>query len=248
MKDKTNELTRQAYSDEQLSVEEVISFEQSLSRTDKIEIEKEKQFENSLVAMLAENTECPDAVWKELKTRIGLQSNSPPQGRLRVDGLRREILTIAALLIAMMIATALIVVPIRNHSKNEFPVLFSDDLPTFSQSATLQGDYDRVSRSLLENGFSINFDKPHSGGAHKVELLGVRYLTINKENVAQLYFSCCRKPATVLVSRKGSKPVNKYLRVENSFKTMYSVSKELRKHHLFLMGIHPPNDILDLFS
>ena len=246
MKDKKSDFIRQAYMDEQLSIEEVIAFENGLSRDDKVEIEKEKQFENALVAALAEDADCSDEAWDDVKARLMLQSNSWFR-LLRFKGFRTRFFAMAAAIVVFLTVAALIFRPSANVQQNELSVLLSEDLEEFSQPASVQGNFDRIRASLFENGFHVNLNKPQNKNGHKVEVLGVRYIAINNEDIAQLYFSCCLKPVTVFVSRKGSKQPSDHLQVKNSFKTLYKATSETDDHQLFIMGAHPPNDFIDLF-
>ena len=247
MKVKKDELTRQAYIDEQLSVEEIIAFEQGLSRTGKIEIEKEKQFEQALVAKLADDVECPEELWNGIRARIALQSNSWFT-ILHFKMLRIKFFAAAALFMAIIAAAALVIIPIRYDQLEKPSVLFSDNLTEFSRPAMLVGNYENVRNSLLKNGFTLDFNKPPNESIHKIELLGLRYLTIDRKNVAQLYFSCCARPVTVFIERKGVNWIHNDLQVENSYKTLFKANHELDNHHIFILGPHPPSDILGLFS
>ena len=247
MKDKKDKLTRQAYIDQQLSVEEVIVFEDGLSRTDKIEIEADKQFEQALLAKLAENAECPDELWDDIRSRIAFQSSSWFT-LFRLKALHMQFVAVAAVFFAVIIAAALVLIPLRNDPQEIPSVLFSDDLAEFSRPASILGNFENIRNSLLENGFTIDFSKPSNGGVHKIKPLGLRYVNINGKNIAQLYFSCCARPVTVFIGQKGVDQISDHLQVENSFETLFEAHREMDNHHLFIIGPHPPTDILDLFS
>ena len=247
MNDKKKELIRQAYMDEQLSVEEVIDFEGELCRSEKVEIEKDKQFERSLFSFLANDAECPDAVWQEVRDRIEIQSTSWFTGiRQKIFNLR--LAAAVALLIFLIAAFVIRVGPTSNVTQAKHPVLFSGNLHEFSKPATLRGDPESIRQSLFDNGFYVSFGQPEKSADHSVEFLGMRYITMNNETVAQLYFSCCLRPVTVLISRNKQDFAEHYLQIENSFKTMFNASKKTDNYRIFIMGPHPPRHILDLFT
>lgn len=245
--DKTEELIRQAYMDDQLSVEEVIDFEGKLCRSDKIAIAKDKHFEDSLKLFLARESECPDSVWNEVKIRIVLQSNSW-FNRVRFKIVSFRFAAAAGLVIALIGTIATRTGPVLNTTQDKFPIEFSDSLPHFSQPATIRGNHETIRDNLFDNGFHINFEKPKENSHHSIELLGLRYIRVNDETVAQIYFSCCLRPVTVLLSRNPRLLPENNIQIENSFKTMFHVSKETESYRIFIVGPHPPTYILDLFT
>ena len=276
MKDKSRKLNRQAYMDEQLSVEEVIEFEKGLNRGDKVEIEDEKKFEDTLISFLAKDAECPDELWNEVKARVALHSNSW-LSIVRYKFFKTRFFKIAAVFIALitlgMIVTLSTKIPLtslvlenRNFQEtnfnqlkevneqpirlatNKIPVKFSDNLSEFSRPKIIEGDFGEIRTNLINHGFDIGLNQPKPDGKHTIELLGLRYITIDDEEIAQLYFSCCTKPVTVLLSRNSHGDADNFLQVENSFRTLYNARSKVGDHQIFILGPHPPTHILDLFT
>ena len=247
MKIENDNLMRQAYQDGQLSVEQVIEYEQQLSSEDKVEIAEEQRFEAAITERLKKDTQCPDMLWQDLKSRLDSKSTKVFQlSNMRWDFLRPVM--IAAVACLALIGGGSYFVRLFDFGEEKIAIQFNDDLSEFAQATEIPGDYEKIRSSLTQNGFHIHLNRPDPDADHHVELLGVRYHNIDGEKLAQVYLSCCKRPMAVFLAEKNTKVLPSRLQIMNKEKKMYSIQDEIDNFRLFIVGPHPPDDVLDLFS
>jgi hypothetical protein len=230
------ELTRQAYMDGELSVEEVIAFEGSSSDAERRAVAAEHAFEKAFVERVSQDT-CPDAVWDDLRARIARESRGRSGWRLW-PMLAAALLTIGGVtwLYGQMKPVESLVADL------------STDLESFSAGVDVPGDLEKVRSSLTANGFHIKLDAPDPTAHHAVTLLGVAYYDVDGVRVAALKFSCCNQPVSVFVSSMPSEHLAKLLQTKAKASRIYNVHERIDSFEVHAVSKHPPDDVLNLFS
>jgi hypothetical protein len=232
------ELTRQAYMDGELSVEEVIAFEASCNDAERREVAAEQAFERAFVERVSQDT-CPDALWDDLRSRIARESRGPTLGwRLW------PILAAAALLTISGLAW-------MQSKKEVAPSLVADlskDLHEYCAGVAVPGDFEKVRSSLTANGFHIKLSAPDPEAHHAVSLLGVSYHDVEGSRVAELKFSCCQQPVSVFVSDMPAERLAELLQAKDNENRVYNVHEKIDTYQVHAVSTHLPDDVLNLFS
>lgn len=222
--DMGRELTRQAYMDGELSVEEVIAFEASCSDAERREIAAEQAFERVFVERVSQDS-CPDALWMDVRSRITRES----RGR----GWRLWPMLAAALL---ALGGA---IWMQAQPKDLHDCCIGEHVP---------GDFAKVRSSLTQKGFHINLSEPDPDGHHPIKLQGLSYYKVNGELVAELKFSCCHKDVKVYVSSLSPERMASLLQPKDSEGRVYSIHERIDSYEVHAFGQHLPDDVLNLFS
>jgi hypothetical protein len=236
--DMDRELTRQAYMDGELSVEEVITFEASCSDVERREMEAEQAFERSFVERISQDC-CPDALWNDLRARIARESRGGLPGWKLWPMLAAALLAIGAVLW------------LQSRQVPDRPSLVRDlaqPVETFAATVAVPGDIDKVRSSLTANGFHIKLSAPDPDGHHPITLLGVSYHEIDGERVAAVKFACCGQPVAVFVSNLPATRLAELLQPADSKNRVYNVHERIDAYEVHAVSSHLPDDVLNLFS
>ena len=240
----TQDMMRQAYIDNQLSVEETIRLEGELSAADRAELEAEANFQRCLSSQLALGDDCPQQLWHDIQRRMFEKSNDR-QPSLSPTGIIpwTRLLAMAACIGFICVVALLVNLPVAGESN--IPI-FSDETVAFD----VPGDYPKVVNALTANGFLINIDRPVPGQHHTIDLNGMRFHKIDGRTVAELSFSCCGMPVEVLVEAKDGAPsaLGKWTSAELTG-TWFSAHREIdNKYRMIVISPHLPDQVLRLFS
>jgi hypothetical protein len=235
------ELTRQAYMDGELSVEEIIAFETNCSALERREIAAEQGFEKAFVERVSQDR-CPVALWNDVRARIARESRGASLGWRRVW--------------PMLAAAALLTIGGTlwlqgKSSKNTAPSLveaLSGDLHHYCEGVAVPGDIEKVRSSLTENGFHIKLSNPDPETNHTITLLGVSYHDVEGGRVAELKFSCCEQPVSVFVSNMPAERLAELLQTNDKAHRVYNVHERIDAYEVHAVSKHLPEDVLNLFS
>ncbi len=251
MKIEDNNLMKQAYIDNQLPIEQVIDFEQSLSAEERVEIAQEQQFEAAFAKKIMDDIQCPDEFWENLKSRFEIQPTISFQNVKAIDRtvlLWPTVAAAAAIIVIAVVSGSIFINSNISGMTEKVTVSFMENLIEFAQSSEIPGDYEKVRSSLTQHGFHIKFKQPNPEIHHQVELLGVRFHKVNGSDIAQIYLSCCSRPMSVFLTDKSAGNLSNHVQVNNQPEKMFSVSSLIDKYRLYIVGPHPTSDVLDLFS
>lgn len=261
-------LRRQAYLDDELSVDEVIAYEASLSRPQRTEIDTERRFEQALGEQLAQGATCPDRLWQRLQAELAAaRAGQPaavapppaaPVAPVPAPGVASrpatrgwQLLSTRALpwwlaAAAMLVAT-LVVLALRPPAGPE--IAFTDNLQAFAKDARYAGDYEKVGRELATMGINVNFHPPTTPPArgHELRLLGMNTVQKGADCCAVVYFECCGKPVAVVVCTKSC-PMVDHVTCKNLDGHCYKVQNAIENVRLMAVGPHDPVEVLGLFT
>jgi hypothetical protein len=240
----TQDMMRQAYIDNQLSVEETIRLEGELSATDRAELEAEANFQRCLSSQLALGDNCPQQLWHDIQQRMFEESNDR-QPILSPTGIIpwTRLLAMAACIGFIYVVALLVNLPVAGKSNIS---IFPDETVAFD----VPGDSQKVVNTLTANGFFFNLDRPVPGQHHTIDLNGMRFHKIDGRTVTELSFSCCGMPVEVVVEAKNGAPsvLGKWTSAELPG-TWFSAHREIdNKYRMIVIGPHLPDQVLRLFS
>jgi hypothetical protein len=244
MKKQTHDMMRQAYIDNQLSVEEAIRFEGELSPSEQRELQNETQFQKTLARHLAAGDDCPDEVWQKIRRQLRNEDNAVPPVRQLSPWSK---LLAAAATIAIVATIALQFTRNQPHEVAQLPAFVpSEEIDTVVE---VPGDYRKVGSALAANGFIVNLREPSKGQHHPIDLLGGRFLHVGDKTVAQIFFSCCQQPVQVLVEINSAQLVLDNWNSDDLSDTWYAAHRVIdRKYRVLAVSPHQPDQVLDLFS
>lgn len=262
-KDKDS-LRRTAYMDQELSVDEVIAYEESLSRIERIELQEDMHFDAALAERLEQSRGCPDALWGRLKCQIEAQSSARLEKAQRPDapaptaptttpatgGGRGHILRLALSYAAVAVLAALTAAVVLRSptSSGDTVLVFSDNLEAFAMDKSVAGDFSKVNRELVIHGYNVKLNEPHLDDGHGIELLGMRMHDVGGRQVAQLYFACCGKPITVLLTNREDAAALKRFDYKGLPGRWNEAHNTVDDYVIHVVGSHELGDVADLFS
>ncbi len=248
METKERRLTRQAYLDNQLPVEDVIAFEESLKGEERLQVERERAFEEALSQRLREEAPCPVAVWEHLQERMNGKRGRQPWAVPFANGWKG--LAIAAG-IALLAAGFFVWNPLGSVDSTE--QLKSGALPVSVGQcgglAEIPGDYVKVVSALTANRIFLNM-KPcdEISEGHPIKLLGMRMLNQGDKAVAQVFFECCGQPISVFITPLSNPWAASELPMKDVKGDWFVRQRELDQYRIIGVGTHDPSEVLALFS
>jgi len=216
---------------------------------------------------LADSKGCPDPLWDKLKGHLVAQSTArmeaaqrqpeapvpatakamPPGGWRRLRGPLSYLVTAAAAVLLTMLA-----VPTMHGAKAAGPeVVFTDDLEAFVMDADVPGDYEKVARGLVINGFNVNLKRPSEVGSdhpHNVQILGMRAVTMGKHKAAQVYFACCGRPVTVILTPRDDAAWLDAVDLKGMPPLWTERHSMLDGYAVVAIGSHDPQEVASLFQ
>ena len=253
MSTKTQTLRRQAYVDDQLSVDEVVAFQEELSAADKKLLEQEREFERAFADRLQNEDVpgCPDALWGDLKSRVlrgetEIEADEPVAEAPKP--MRLTWLWQVVAVAAMIVLAATLLNRVDNVGSGDLIVLKqSNDLKEFAALADVSGDVSVIREALNDSGFAgVDLMAPDEEAHHKIEFFGMRTEMINGKKAARLYIACCGRPTTAIITFDSEG-----LQFDESTinGTAYKASKLLGNgSRVTLISPHPVKEVLDLFG
>jgi hypothetical protein len=256
----TQRLRRQAYIDGQLSVDEVIAFQDELSAQERKEVDQEMAFEQAFSNHLqhADATDCPPELWHDLQNRIlrddpeGIAPSTdvdtpslPNQHPARALWFVQAIAAAAAIAIAAFLLTRNTATP---PSTTAVAMALPTDLTAFASEAKLQGDVVKIREALATTAFSdINILAPSTEDHHAIKFLGMNQETIDGEPAVRLFISCCNRPATILLTHADTKSLQ--FDDKDLPKQVYRAEKPVgQNHRITILSPHTVDAVLNLFS
>ena len=198
-----SQLTRQAWVDDQLPLDEVIRLEESLTADERRSLERERAFEKALGEAMRQGPGCPDSLWERVRGEL---RQSPPETLPVVPFWRRWQRPALAWAAAAAVAAVLGVVFWPKSPPQLPPFMttqFSANPAIFAADAEVPGNLDKMRASLDSEGIHLAL-QPIPNGHHAITPLGLHMTEYHGEKVAVLYFSCCGQPMMALVSKSGS--------------------------------------------
>jgi hypothetical protein len=251
MSTKTQTLRRQAYVDDQLSVDEVVAFQEELSAEDKKELERERAYGNALAERLRndEAPGCPDALWDDLKSRVLRGETDVPEiVPASPEPMRFTWLWQVVAVAAMIALVATLVNRVGTTSGGDLiAVQQTNKLTEFAALAEVRGDVDVIRAALSQAGFAgVDLMAPDPDAHHKIEFFGMRTEIINGKPAARLYIACCGRPATAIITADGGRLQFDESKING---TAYKATKKLGNgSRVTMVSPHPVKEVMDLFS
>ena len=204
----TQSLRRQAFIDGQLSVEEVIAFQEDQSAEEKALLDQEIAFEKAFAKTVgaSEGPSCPDALWEDLQNRILREDTheTTPQESAPATPAPRRFWGLQALMAAAAIIIAATVVNRYANDRTSDVVVASmldNNLDKFVANAEIKGDVTVIRKALAETAFAdVDLLSPDPDAHHNVEFLGMSHETVNGKPAVRLYVSCCNRPASIILT------------------------------------------------
>ena len=239
---KDHEFKKQAYIDDQLPVEDVVDFEDTLTKTEKAELQKERHFEESLSTKLSLGPTCPEETWNKLKANIETDIRQQKH-----DPINFKLISLAAVIVISFGLIWTIASPNnRGFRKALKHASLDTDPKVFAKDADVPGDYQKIQSALstADIHLSLNTNKATH---HELKPLGMRILRQGKKNMAQMYFLCCKKPVMVLIAKRDHKPLSDIL-PQNSMRDHQIFTKIVDNYRITVIGVHSPQEVLDIFS
>lgn len=238
------QLTRQAYIDQELSVDQTVALKEALSDEELAELEAESQFESELASRLGADVPCPDEVWHGIRRRLQAEQRSPATWQW--VGSVRTVMRLAAAVAIVAIGLALWT---ANRSTTDHGVAALPESPAaLARLMEIHGDYDKISAALAGHGFYVKVSAPDPEQYHPVELLGLRFQQHNGQEVAEIAFACCGKPVVVYISSKQSGEWAIGSMPRELPERWFMGGREVDTYKIMAVSPHGTEEVLDLFS
>ena len=250
------ELKRQAYLDDQLSVDELIEYETDLADDELKTLQKERQFNDELSKKLKEAPACPSDLWQKLETQMKMDSemNSPKSSPVEQTKEPKaftfdwKMMALAALLLinAVVIYSAFIKksAPESLTAENILvpkAAFLEQDLQTFASHGDSVSDFNDLIEQLKARNPSLKINIPPEGQHHKINPLAIKKVSISGNEITQLHFECCSKPILVLIVPKDydfkvPRNLKVHIKIVGNYKVICLGSK------------HDSKEVSDLFT
>lgn len=194
-----------AYMDGQMSTSEALEFERSLSSRDKERLNGEVRLESAVCESLMGRECCPVALWNSLSEKM--KTPAPVISR-KYYWMSRGISVLAATAVVVFGATFYTDLG-QNQNRAEASIIEIDNtnVVEFAKGSEVPATVEAAQKFLDDNQIDLQFVSlpvPASGHAHKVEFLGACRSKCKEKGLIELRFSCCGKPAALLVARQGT--------------------------------------------
>ncbi len=194
-----------AYMDGQMSTSEALEFERSLSSREKDRLNGEVRLESAVCESLMGRECCPMALWNSLNEKM--KKPAPAMSR-KYYWLSRGVSVLAATALVVFGATLYSDMG-RSQNFAEASIIEIDNTTVvdFAKASEVPATVEAAQKFLDDNKIDLQFvslPAPASGHAHKVEFLGACRSKCKEKGLVELRFSCCGKPAALLVARQGT--------------------------------------------
>ncbi len=199
-----------AYMDGQMSTSEALEFERSLSSREKDRLNGEVRLESAVCESLMGRECCPVALWNSLNEKM--KKPAPVMSR-KYYWLSRGVSVLAATALVVFGATLYTDMG-RSQNLAEASIIEIDNTNVleFAKGSEVPATVEAAQKFLDDNNIDLQFVSlpvPASGHAHKVEFLGACRSKCKEKGLVELRFSCCGKPAALLVARQGTPAAQK---------------------------------------
>ena len=200
-----------AYMDGQMSTSEALEFERSLSSREKDRLNGEVRLESAVCESLMGRECCPLALWNSLNEKM--KKPAPVVMTRKYYWLSRGVSVLAATALVVFGATLYTdLAPNQNFAEASIIEIDNTNLVEFAKASEVPATVEAAQKFLDDNNIDLQFVSlpvPASGHVHKVEFLGACRSKCKEKGLVELRFSCCGKPAALLVARQGTPAAQK---------------------------------------
>lgn len=233
-----------AYLDGQLSAKESAEFDDSLTPDERGCLAREIHWEACLANALASNSECPDAVWKGVRSKIVEKSKKKRSVRLFMFA--PHLWKLAA--VAAVIVVAFIFLLSPENSTYEDCLAAPHNLEAMTAKLDVSGDLGAVRQFLQKQDFDISLGPVPSteeSNGHERILLGARAIQERGETVIELLYSCCGEPLKMILARTGTAIAN---RAKSSMPGIVQATRRVGDFQIALVGRHEAKSLMQVFG
>jgi hypothetical protein len=195
---------RTAWLDGELPPGEADAFLAGLTGEEREALEEEQRLDASIATLLGGNASCPDHAWQRAVDAVHTHEASLTRARFHW----RRAAMIAAPLAAVLVVMFALLVPANSDATPTFLKMADATVPELAKQCTVQGERDEIEQFMRRYGFNFSLNEvnlpPHeTTDGRTLDLIGARAVTYRGETVVVLMFSCCNKPAQMVVTTRG---------------------------------------------
>lgn len=235
-----------AYLDDQLDAKESAEFDGSLSLNEKDRLTKEVHWESCLATALADKSDCPDAVWKRVRSEVLKKERTHHSSRSVLFA--PSLLKVAALAASVLVAFLLLHEAGRPEHDDD---CLSMPLNVEAMTAHLDvsGDLDSVRQFLKEHDVGISLQATSTiqmPAGHHATLLGARASRSDGETVVELLYECCGKPIKMVIARNGTRMAD---RIRDSVsEDIVQITRQIGDFQVALVGLHEGTALMQVLT
>lgn len=232
-------LKETSYLDGELSTNECVEYENSLSEEQKASLEKTKRVHHGLEEGLRHDIRCPAEVWSRVQDQLN-QKRREGQGYSL-----QKWMSIAALLLVGAFSWFLWD---RSQPAQVQDAELFVQLKQWPSNMDIGNDIESARTSLKGMGLDVHIkDVPSVSHGHPTRFMGMNVVHSGQSSEGRLFFSCCDKSVVVRVL-----PVSSAKRSFAAFQkdpgiTVSRFEKNIRNAHIQVMSLHGAKEIGDLF-
>lgn len=202
--------------DGQMSTSEALEFERLLSSREKDRLAGEVKLEAAVCESLMGRECCPVALWNTLAEKM--RKPAPARSK-KLYWLSRGVSVLAATAL-IVFGASLYSEPGRSFNSAEASIIQLDgtSVEEFAKASVVPPTIQGAQQFLDDNDIDLQLVKTTnvgSGHSHDIEFLGACMSSCKEKGILELRFSCCGKPAALLVARQGSAGARKLMRSEH---------------------------------
>lgn len=260
---------KSAYIDGEMSANEYLDFEKTLSEKEVSNLKADISFEKALGEKLNQGPKCPDDLWQSLKAQMEerAEETTPKQEIPTENSVTKNKINPFLMSFLAAAAAVLITLSLQEGQKNtqdpNNPLNFASEtgqmtpqklfdipltLEEFKKQTLNTNSIAKTQQLFTSSNFNLNIAEPKHNH-HKVEFIGAQKHQLNGEEVITLHYSCCDEPMKVIITCKGGdvcKHLTNSLSNENSAPIQSTI--EIDKYRLALIGRHRGELLFDTIT
>ena len=199
-----NEQKRTAWLDGELPPDEAAEFLAGLSEAERAALEQEQRLDAHIAGLLRAPVSCPQQAWERASAAVWDAEAASTRARFQW----RRIAMVAGPIAAVFVVMFALLVPANSDTTPTFLKVAGATVPEMALHSTVQGEREQVEQFMRQYGFNLSLDEvdipEHEiREGRTLRLIGASTATYRGETVLLLMFSCCNKPAQLVVIARG---------------------------------------------
>jgi hypothetical protein len=202
--DMDQEQKRTAWLDGELPPEEAAAFLASLPEDEREALETEQRLDESILSLIGADAPCPAQAWQRVVNAVRDSEAAATRSRFQW----RQAALIAGPIAAVLLVMFAVLVPAGSDATPTFLKIAGATVPELAEHSAVLGEREQVEQFMRQYGFNIRLHEVslpahETADGRNLRLLGARAATYRGETVLVLLYSCCNKPAQMVVTARG---------------------------------------------